>query len=148
MPGDGYRSQHRSLWLCLCDVFRVLINSLVHWFFTMPLVTLTELPLMLPFCALAHCSRGRPNANNSHCIPISPCNNSNPKGHSQYRTSPTWWRGKRKIHNFANFVKGRKKPKQSWPLLFWCIRSKHPKRFRRMLIFFHRTTQNMPKFSG
>ena len=29
MPGQSYRRQLRSLLLCLCDVFRALINSLV-----------------------------------------------------------------------------------------------------------------------
>ena len=32
MPGESYRRQLRSLLLCLCDVFRALINSLVCWF--------------------------------------------------------------------------------------------------------------------
>ena len=31
-PGESYRRRHRSLLLCLCDVFRALINSLVCWF--------------------------------------------------------------------------------------------------------------------
>ena len=29
MPGESYRMRLRSLLLCLCDVFRALINSLV-----------------------------------------------------------------------------------------------------------------------
>ena len=29
MPGESYRRRLRSLLLCLCDVFQVLINSLV-----------------------------------------------------------------------------------------------------------------------
>ena len=29
MPGESYRKRHRSLLLCLCCVFRALINSLV-----------------------------------------------------------------------------------------------------------------------
>ena len=29
MPGESYRGRLRSLSLCLCDVFRALINSLV-----------------------------------------------------------------------------------------------------------------------
>ena len=33
-PGESYRRRHRSLLLCLCDVFRALINSLVCWFCT------------------------------------------------------------------------------------------------------------------
>ena len=32
MPGEGYLRHLRSLLLCLCNVFRVLINSLVCWF--------------------------------------------------------------------------------------------------------------------
>ena len=32
MPGETYRNRFRSLLLCLCDVFRTLINSLVCWF--------------------------------------------------------------------------------------------------------------------
>ena len=31
MQGESYRRQLRSLLLCLCDVFRALINSLVSW---------------------------------------------------------------------------------------------------------------------
>ena len=31
MPGESYRRRLRSLLLCLCDVFRALINSLVCW---------------------------------------------------------------------------------------------------------------------
>ena len=31
MPGDSYRRRLRSLLLCLYDVFRALINSLVCW---------------------------------------------------------------------------------------------------------------------
>ena len=34
MPGQGYRRRLRSLLLCLCYVFRVLINPLVCWFST------------------------------------------------------------------------------------------------------------------
>ena len=34
MPGESYRRRLRSLFLCLCDVFRALINSLVCWFCT------------------------------------------------------------------------------------------------------------------
>ena len=34
MPGESYRRRLRSLLLCLCDVFRTLINSLVCWFYT------------------------------------------------------------------------------------------------------------------
>ena len=34
MPSESYRRQLKSLLLCLCDVFRVLINSLVCWFST------------------------------------------------------------------------------------------------------------------
>ena len=34
MPGESYRRRLRSLLLCLCDVFRALINSLVCWFRT------------------------------------------------------------------------------------------------------------------
>ena len=30
MPGQRYRRRLRSLLLCLCDVFRALINSLVY----------------------------------------------------------------------------------------------------------------------
>ena len=29
MPGESYRTRLRSLMLCLCDVFRALINSLM-----------------------------------------------------------------------------------------------------------------------
>ena len=29
LPGESYRRQLRSLFLCFCDVFRALINSLV-----------------------------------------------------------------------------------------------------------------------
>ena len=29
MPGESYYRRLRSLWLCLCNVFRALINSLV-----------------------------------------------------------------------------------------------------------------------
>ena len=32
MPGKSYHRQLRSLLLCLCDVFQVLINSFVCWF--------------------------------------------------------------------------------------------------------------------
>ena len=32
MPGESYRSLLRSLLLCLCDVFRALINSLAYRF--------------------------------------------------------------------------------------------------------------------
>ena len=34
MPGQSYRRRLRSLLLCLCYVFRALINSLVCWFST------------------------------------------------------------------------------------------------------------------
>ena len=34
MPGDSYRRRLQSLLLCLCYVFRALINSLVCWFCT------------------------------------------------------------------------------------------------------------------
>ena len=34
MPGESYCRQLRSLLLCLCDVFWVLINSLAHWFYS------------------------------------------------------------------------------------------------------------------
>ena len=34
MPGESYRRWLRSLLLCLCDVFRALMNSLVCWFYT------------------------------------------------------------------------------------------------------------------
>ena len=34
MPGESYRRRFRSLLLYYCDVFRVLINSLVCWFCT------------------------------------------------------------------------------------------------------------------
>ena len=34
MPDESYRRQLGSLLLCLCDVFRALINSLVCWFRT------------------------------------------------------------------------------------------------------------------
>ena len=34
MPGESYRRRLRSLLLCLRDVFRPLINSLVCWFFS------------------------------------------------------------------------------------------------------------------
>ena len=33
VPGESYRRKLRSLLLCLCDVFRALINSLVCFFF-------------------------------------------------------------------------------------------------------------------
>jgi len=33
MPGVSYRRRLGSLLMCLCDVFRALINSLVCWFF-------------------------------------------------------------------------------------------------------------------
>ena len=33
MPGESYHRRLRSLLLCLCDVFRALINSLVCWFY-------------------------------------------------------------------------------------------------------------------
>ena len=29
MPGESYSRRLRSLWLCLCDVFRAMVNSLV-----------------------------------------------------------------------------------------------------------------------
>ena len=32
LPGESYRRQLMSLLLCLCEVFQVLINSLVCWF--------------------------------------------------------------------------------------------------------------------
>ena len=34
MPGESYCRRLRSLLLCLCDVFRMLINSLICWFCT------------------------------------------------------------------------------------------------------------------
>ena len=34
MPGESYCRRLRSLLLCLCDVFRTLINSLICWFCT------------------------------------------------------------------------------------------------------------------
>ena len=34
MPGESYRRRLGSLLMCLCDVFRALINSLVCWFCT------------------------------------------------------------------------------------------------------------------
>ena len=35
MPGESYHRQLRSLLLCLCDVFQVLISSLVCCFLSM-----------------------------------------------------------------------------------------------------------------
>ena len=51
MPGESYRRWLRSLLLCLCDVFRSLINSLVCWF-------ATRLHKSAPF--ISHHSTGKP----------------------------------------------------------------------------------------
>ena len=51
MPGESYRGPLRSLLLCLCDVFRSLINSPVCWF-------ATRLHKSAPF--ISHHSTGKP----------------------------------------------------------------------------------------
>ena len=48
MPGESYRTRLRSLLLCLCDVFRALINSLVCWFCTSALRGLVLFQFVLP----------------------------------------------------------------------------------------------------
>ena len=42
MPVENYCRQLRSLSLCLCDVFQVLINSFVCWFFIMYIILSKE----------------------------------------------------------------------------------------------------------
>ena len=47
MPGENYHRHLRSLLLCLCDIFWVLMNSLVCWFWKYMSIISSELLLLL-----------------------------------------------------------------------------------------------------
>ena len=53
MPGESYRRRLRSLLLCLCDVFRALIISLVRWLCT-SLLGLVLLQMLTLTPSLSH----------------------------------------------------------------------------------------------
>ena len=53
MPGESCRRRLRYLLLCLCDVFRALINSLVCWFCTGALAFVPFQILIFSHCTLS-----------------------------------------------------------------------------------------------